>query len=151
MDYSRIRSGTAHRSAGAVSLIATALNLFAPQIGKVLEKVIPDTGKRDEIEREIRLAMLEQADTFNKQAGQIVLAEANSQHWLVAAWRPILMLTIIAIVAWNYLIAGIAIGIGFPVTLLELPPELWDLLTLGVGGYVVGRSGEKMVKAYKEK
>ena len=66
-----------------MSLIATALNLFAPQIGKVLEKVIPDTGKRDEIEREIRLAMLEQADTFNKQAGQIVLAEANSQHWLV--------------------------------------------------------------------
>ena len=145
------RGGAAHWSAGAVSLITTALNLFAPQIGRVLEKVIPDTGKRDEIEREIKLAMLEQADTFNQQAGKIVLAEANSQHWLVAAWRPILMLTIIAIVAWNYLIAGIAIGFGYPVTLLELPPELWNLLTLGVTGYVVGRSGEKMMKSYMDK
>ena len=151
MDSPWVSRRATHRLGSTVSLITTALNLFAPSIGKVLEKIVPDTAKRDEIQREIKLAILEQQDEFNQQAGKIVLAEANSQHWLVAAWRPILMLTIIAIVAWNYLIAGIAIGFGYPVVLLDLPPELWNLLTLGVTGYVVGRSGEKMMKSYKEK
>ena len=134
-----------------MSLALTALNLFAPSISKVLEKVIPDSGKRDDIEREIKLAMLEQADTFNKQAAEIVLAEAKSEFWLTANWRPLLMLIIIGIVAWNYLFVGIALTLGVPVMPLALPEQLWTLLQIGVGGYVVGRSGEKMVQTYKAK
>jgi len=35
------------------------------------------------------------------------------------------------------------------VVVLELPGGLWALLTTGVGGYVVGRSGEKIVQSIK--
>ena len=57
------------------------------------------------------------------------------------------MLIVIAIIAVNYLVFPI-IAIAYPEIMnnvLELPDQLWNLLTLGVGGYVVGRSGEKMV------
>ena len=60
------------------------------------------------------------------------------------------MLTITAIVAWNYLFAPLIELVvqlmtsnQIPLT-IALPEELWTLLTVGVGGYVVGRSGEKI-------
>ena len=31
---------------------------------------------------------------------------------------------------------------------LKIPEAMWGLLKIGVGGYVVGRSGEKMVESY---
>ena len=34
---------------------------------------------------------------------------------------------------------------------VEVVNNLLDIVQVGVGGYVLGRSGEKMVKAYKEK
>jgi hypothetical protein len=79
-----------------------------------------------------------------------VLAEAKSEHKITSMWRPILMLTITAIVAWNFLfgalvelVVEITSGNKIPLT-IPLPDELWNLLMIGVGGYVVGRSGEKI-------
>ena len=66
------------------------------------------------------------------------------------------MLTITAIVGWNYLIAPIANviltqAVGEPVALsIPLPDELWNLLMIGVGGYVVGRSAEKVADKVKK-
>ena len=34
--------------------------------------------------------------------------------------------------------------------MLEIPPDMWGLLKLGLSGYIVGRSGEKMVTAWKK-
>ena len=35
--------------------------------------------------------------------------------------------------------------------MLELPNELFNLMTVGVGGYVIGRSAEKGIRAWKVK
>jgi hypothetical protein len=32
---------------------------------------------------------------------------------------------------------------------LVLPPDMWALLKIGVGGYIVGRSGEKIARSLK--
>ena len=65
------------------------------------------------------------------------------------------MLTITSIVAWNYLLAPLvelAVRLftydQLPLT-IPLPSELWNLLMIGVGGYVVGRSGEKIADKVK--
>ena len=132
-------------------MINTLLTVFGPILGDVLKKVIPDTDKRDEIEREIKLGLLEHTDSLEKMRGEIVLAEAKSGNWLTSSWRPLLMMVAILIIAFNYLVFPI-IGIFYPEinnTTLVLPDQLWNLLTLGVGGYIVGRSGEKMVKEWK--
>ena len=57
------------------------------------------------------------------------------------------MLVAIVIIANNYIFVPYARAFGLAVPLLELPDGLWSLLTLGVGGYVVGRSVEKTFTA----
>lgn len=80
-----------------------------------------------------------------KQRAAIVEAEAKSEHWLTATWRPIAMLTFLGLVVLDQ--TGL---LHF-----RLAPEAWTLLQLGLGGYVVGRSVEKtavpIVNALKQK
>lgn len=79
---------------------------------------------------------------------RVVIAEAQGQSWLQRNWRPLLMLTIVAIVANNYLLApylSALFGVGLQ---LDLPEQLWQLMTIGVGGYIVGRTGEKITATW---
>ena len=69
----------------------------------------------------------------------VVTAEAKSEHFVVAAWRPITMLT--------FLVLAVGDSLGLLAT--PLKDEAWMLLQLGLGGYVVGRSGEKIAKVVK--
>lgn len=71
---------------------------------------------------------------------KIVQEEAGSKHWLTANWRPITMLTFLV------LVVGDALG-WLPNT---LNAEAWTLLKIGLGGYVIGRSGEKIAKTIKQ-
>ena len=75
-------------------------------------------------------------------AGQqaIVQAEAQAEHWLVATWRPITMLTLLLLVVGD--------SLGFLPN--SLNAEAWVLLQVGLGGYVIGRSGEKIAKVIKK-
>ena len=138
-------------------MIGALLPVVAPLIGDVLGRVLPeDSNKKAEIEREIKMSLLTNSHAIEQAAAQVVMAEAKSEHKITATWRPILMLTITAIVGWNYLIAPIANVIltqiiGEPIALsIPLPDELWNLLMIGVGGYVVGRSAEKVADKVKK-
>jgi hypothetical protein len=71
---------------------------------------------------------------------KIVHAEASSKHWLTANWRPITMLTFLT------LVVGDSLG-WLPNSLNK---EAWFLLEIGLGGYVIGRSGEKIAKTLKK-
>jgi len=125
------------------------ITALAPILGDVVKKAIPDKDAQVQAENAVRLALLENSKQIEASASQIILAEAKSEHWVAAAWRPILMLTITAIVAWNYLLGPLvqaAIGVEI---LLDLPDEMWNLLLVGVGGYTVGRSAEKVAKTMK--
>jgi hypothetical protein len=83
---------------------------------------------------------------------QIILAEVSGQSWLQRNWRPILMLAIVAIVVNNYILVPYLGLFGVPATILDLPEKLWNLMTLGVGGYITGRTAEKVAeKAFRGK
>jgi len=89
-------------------------------------------------------------ETVVKVKGDIITAEAKA-NWFTASWRPGLMWLFILILANNYLI-GPYLETVFPsiVVTLDFPDLFWNALTVGLGGYVVGRSGEKMVKEWKK-
>lgn len=80
--------------------------------------------------------------------GGVIKAEASSGSWLAANWRPILMLSFTAIIVVNYLVVPIAQWFGVSESPLILPPDMWALLKIGVGGYIVGRSGEKIARSF---
>lgn len=81
-----------------------------------------------------------EAETLKAKAG-IVHAEAKSEHWVTATWRPITMLTFLAL----------AVGDSLGWLPNPLRDEAWTLLQIGLGGYVVARSGEKIVTTVKNK
>ncbi len=73
----------------------------------------------------------------------------SDESWMQRSWRPILMLVITAILANHFLLLPL-LHLFFGVNdIIPLPPELYTLLNIGVGGYVVGRSGEKIVGKLK--
>ncbi len=68
--------------------------------------------------------------------GRIVEAEAKGQSWLQRNWRPVTMLTFLILVVCD----------SFGWLAFRLSAEAWTLLQIGLGGYVVGRTGEKIVE-----
>jgi len=81
--------------------------------------------------------------------GDIIIAEAKGDSWLQRNWRPMLMCAFGFIVVNNYIISPYLQALfGFSVH-LDLPPAMWDLLKIGVGGYIVGRSVEKGIERWK--
>jgi len=62
----------------------------------------------------------------------------------------LLMLIVVMIIANNYLLVPYANAFFGWGILLELPDALWTLLTIGVGGYTVGRSAEKVAGKLKK-
>ena len=79
----------------------------------------------------------------------VLKAELEGKSWLQRNWRPILMLIIIIIIANNYILFPYLSMWTDKVKVLQLPNGLYALLTAGVGGYIVGRSGEKIASNFK--
>ena len=122
------------------------------QIGLgIINKIIPDPKQK--AEAQAKLIELQQRGDLKEldAAMEIISAEAKSEHWIVAAWRPITMLTFVVIIANNYLLYPYLSLFWSAAPILDLPPDLWSLLKIGLGGYVVGRSGEKIAKHWKQK
>lgn len=92
---------------------------------------------------------LDYATAIVNAQGGVIKAEASSGSWMASNWRPILMLSFTAIIVVNYLVVPIAQWFGVREMPLVLPPDMWALLKIGVGGYIVGRSGEKIAGSLK--
>ena len=132
------------------------VSLVAPIIGEVFKKVadiikekVEDKDKVNEIIAELQERLILSVDKELEERAKIILAEAQGESWLQRNWRPILMLTIVAIVANNYILVPWLSLFTSKVAVLSLPDRLWDLMVLGVGGYIAGRSGEKIVRIWK--
>ena len=82
--------------------------------------------------------------TLLESQSKIVNSEAKSEHFLAATWRPIVMLVFTALVVARFF------GFHAPSMTEAEYLELWGLIQLGLGGYVAGRSAEKMMKVYKQ-
>ena len=90
-----------------------------------------------------------EADIIESKA-KIITAEAKSEHFLTSTWRPITMLVFTFIIANNYVLVPYFQAMGFDIPTLEISNKMWNLLSIGIGGYVVGRSAEKIADKLKK-
>ena len=100
--------------------------------GKLLDKFFPDA------DAEMKSNLQQFMAVFTAQA-QIVQAEAASSNWLASSWRPITMLTFVVLIVARWF------GWAAPNLSEAEYLKLWDIVQLGLGGYVIGRSVEKIV------
>jgi hypothetical protein len=119
-------------------MIAALLPALVPILGKALGNLIPDASARAQAEAEIAKQLLASSAELERAAGDVILAEAKSEHFLAACWRPILMLTFGALIVARWL------GYSAPGISEAEVLKLWDIVQLGLGGYVIGRSAEKI-------
>tara|TARA_R100001244_G_scaffold131360_1_gene104510 strand:+ start:178 stop:561 length:384 start_codon:yes stop_codon:yes gene_type:complete len=121
------------------------LSAVLPIVGRVLDRVIPDSEARAKAELEIQTGLLNAESEIVKAAASVIRSEASG-NWLQRSWRPMLMILFGLIIANNYVIVPYVLAFGLFVPSLDIPPGMWALLNVGVGGYVVGRSAEKIFK-----
>ena len=128
-----------------------AIGPIAKLIAKTVDKAVPDKDLKEKLKHEINTQLLTSVTDEMKAASKIILAEAQSGSWLTSSWRPALMWICIIVIFNNFILMPF-INIIFGTSLiLEIPDPMWNLLTIGVGGYIAGRSGEKIAQKWKEK
>jgi len=112
--------------------------LLAPILGQIVKSKFPDPAEAAKAEAEMALALMQNSQQLELAATQIVQSEAASEHWLAASWRPITMLTFVALIVARWF------GWAAPDLSEAEYLKLWSIVEFGLGGYVVGRSVEKI-------
>ena len=114
----------------------TVTNLVSA-VGDIVNRLTLPGREKKQLETDIlRLLIAVEEKTISEQAAAI--REEARGNWLQRSWRPIVMLVFTVIV-----LAG---------TFLNLPilsdtSRFWDLLEIGLGGYIIGRGGEQLVSS----
>jgi hypothetical protein len=109
--------------------------------GKIAGNLFPDPAdelKRLELETAVQRELMEQAGAIEQAAAGIINTEAASQHWLAANWRPLTMVTFVVLIVARWF------GWAAPDLSEAEYLKLWGIVELGLGGYVIGRSAEKI-------
>jgi hypothetical protein len=119
----------------ALNVLIPAL---APIIGKIVGNLFPDPEMKAKAEAEALQQLMTHQAQIEQAAAQIIQTEAASTHWLAANWRPLLMLT------FGFLIVARWFGYAAPELSEAEYLKLWGIVEFGLGGYVIGRSVEKI-------
>ncbi|NBW16042.1 MAG: hypothetical protein EBR82_49465 [Caulobacteraceae bacterium] len=125
-------------------MIAALLPALLPVLGDLFKRWFPDPAEAAKAQQDMVMALLSQQAALNAAAGDIIQAEAKSEHWLTATWRPIVMLTLTAMIVARWL------GLAAPGISEAEAVKLWDIVQLGLGGYVIGRSIEKVAPQFAQ-
>ena len=127
-----------------------AIGPIAKLIAKTVDKAVPDKDLKEKLKHDINTQLLNAGSQEMQAASKIILAEAQSSSWLTNSWRPALMWICIIVIFNNFILMPFANIIFGTSLILSIPDPMWNLLTIGVGGYIAGRSGEKIAQKWKE-
>jgi len=130
--------------------VLEAISGFLQPVSKIVDDVVTSKEEKliihnalETIKNEMTVKMLEYESKLTQAQAEIVKSETVGS-WLQRSWRPILMLLFGFILIYEYFIANV---FGLPKS--GLPDAFWQLLNIGIGGYVVGRSAEKIAPNFK--
>lgn len=127
-----------------LNIIAGIASPLLKGLFDIVDQSVEDKDKAAQIKSMLQQKVLDGQMKEIEAAANIIIAEAQGESWLQRNWRPLLMCLFGVIVANNFLVVPL---FGTPTA--EIPSDMWDLLKLGVGGYVVGRSVEKGIKVWR--
>ena len=128
----------------ASPIVDAVKGLFAP-VKELISEAIVDKDKANEVSAALYATQAQVVTTVLDLEAKVVEAqasainsEAKGESWLQRNWRPITMLTFVGLVVAKWL--GLTASVDIAVEI-----QLMELIKIGLGGYVVGRSAEKIV------
>ena len=119
-------------------MLQALIPVLAPILGKVVGNLFPDPEQKAKAEQEVLVQLMQHQQQIETAAASIIQAEAASSHWLAANWRPITMLVFLGLIVARWF------GWAAPNLAEAEYIKLWSIVEFGLGGYVVGRSVEKI-------
>lgn len=122
---------------GIWAFISGLVSPIADLLGKVVTKeedLLRVETEIAKIKNEMASKLLDYETKLLDAQSKIIVSEAQGTSWLQRSWRPITMMTFLVLVVAD----------AFGLTQFRLAPQAWTLLQIGLGGYVIGRSAEKV-------
>lgn len=119
-------------------MIQALIPALAPIVGQIVGSLFPDPTEKAKAEAEAMRQLLAHQGEIEAAAAKIIQTEAASTHWLAANWRPLVMLVFCGLIVARWF------GLAAPNLSEAEYLKLWSIVEFGLGGYVVGRSVEKV-------
>ena len=110
-----------------------------------IDKVVEDKDEAARIKATLQEMVLTGQMKEIEEAASIIRAEASGDSWLQRSWRPMVMLAFVGLIITRWM------GYATPGMSEAEYLSVYELIKLGLGGYVVGRSVEKGIKVWKDK
>jgi len=128
------------------SILGNPLSDLLKGASDIIGRFVADPDKKIQAQEDIlklqqdfQSKLIDADVEWAKVQAETIEGEEKSESWLARNWRPITMMVFVFIIAFNFIIAQL-----FSLKLLPIPQDMWQLLKLGIGGYILGRSGEKI-------
>lgn len=110
------------------------INEMLGSVTKVIDSLSSNSTEKQKLKTEVSNTIISHLDRLILTQKEIILTESQG-NWLQRSWRPIVMMAFSAVVV---------LGVFFPIDILNSTSPFWNLIELGMGGYVLGRSAEKI-------
>jgi len=114
-------------------------------IFSVIDKAVENKDQATEIKARLQEMVLTGQMREIEEAAANIRAEATGDSWLQRSWRPLTMLTFVSLIVAKWL------GFTAPGVTEAVELALFEIIKIGLGGYVIGRSVEKGIKVWKER
>ena len=102
------------------------------EIGDIVNRLSVSSREKQKIQEEIQSLVYRYKSELVREQSAAVGDEMRG-NWLQRSWRPMVMLVLTLLVV---------LGVFTESSMLSDTSRFWDLLEIGLGGYVIGRSGE---------
>ncbi|MFO1088318.1 MAG: 3TM-type holin [Hyphomicrobiales bacterium] len=130
------------------ALLSAVLALVRGPISEILGRLVTDRDLKARLEAEIEGKLIDHASAIGALQRDVLVTELQGsrlQRW----WRPLLMYLIMLILSvYGLVLPAVECVTGHRVPFEPhwgaIPDGLWTLLTLGLGGYIGGRTLEKI-------
>jgi hypothetical protein len=130
--------------------VLQAIAPLAKILFNTIDKAVPDKDLAAKLKGDLQTQMLQSHTQELTAAARIIEAEAKA-GWFASSWRPLLMYVLIFILIWNYVLGPVILFFFKASITITLPGDVWTLLQIGLGGYVVGRSAESVARTMANK
>jgi hypothetical protein len=112
-------------------------------VGNVIDNVFTNDEEKSTAKKQLTEVVLKSLNEVAAVQGEVLKTELKG-NWLQKSWRPLTMLTMVVILVCKWF------GLTNSEIPLELEVELMGLLKIGIGGYIAGRSVEKVASKVTE-
>ena len=124
---------------------AIAKPILAPIFG-LIDKAVVDKDAALQIKAQLEGAVVEIQKVTLEGARDIVIAEAQGESWLQRCWRPLFMVFLMFFIGSSVIAGAFGYGDAVKAGWDAIPQPAWSLAQISLGGYIGGRTVEKVTK-----